>query len=543
MSEKVALQLRNYNPDVLTCIANLSNDEVFTPPEFANRMLDTLEQAWADANGGASIWADPDVTFLDPFTKSGVFLREITRRLTDGLAEQIPDLQERVDHILTKQVYGIAITRLTSLLARRSLYCSKWANGPHSIARSFDTEEGNIWFERTEHTWAGGRLNHALLDAAGNAVVEGRRCRFCGASEDEYRRGEELETHAYAFIHTDHIKARIAELFGADMQFDVIIGNPPYQLKDKGASASAGPIYHRFMQQSMELEPRYVVMVTPSRWFSGGKGLDDFRARMLTDRRLRVIVDFIIDRDAFDRVNVNGGINYFLWDRDHKGDCTITTVAPGGKQGEPYTRPLDEFDVFVRWNEAVPVLHKVRAAAEPTFSSRVSSRKPFGLSTDFHGADRRTSLKAIKLYGSGRVSWVSEDQLVANAHWAQEWKVLVARASDGNEKYPLPVWDQAGPFVAGPGEACSETYLVASLASNQEEAERIVAYMRTRFFRFMVSLRKITQDNKADIFAFVPNLPMDRTWTDADLYVKYGITPEEQAFIESMIRPMGLSDD
>ena len=170
MTEQVALRLRNRNPDVLTCIANLSNDEVFTPPEFANQMLDLVADAWADANDGANIWADPTVTFLDPFTKSGVFLREITSRLTDGLEDEIPDLEERVDHILTKQVFGIGITQLTSLLARRSVYCSKWANGKHSIAKSFTTQDGNIWFERMEHTWVGGTEWVITADADGKPI-------------------------------------------------------------------------------------------------------------------------------------------------------------------------------------------------------------------------------------------------------------------------------------------------------------------------------------------------------------------------------------
>lgn len=197
--------LHGRNPDVLTCIANLSNDEVFTPPELAGRMLDLLANAWAADHGGASLWADKTVRFLDPFTKSGVFLREITSRLTAGLAQEIPDLPTRVNHILTQQVFGIGITKLTSLLARRSVYCSKYANSAHSIAHGFANKMGNIWFERTEHTWVQGK------------------CRFCGASQKALDRGEEKETHAYAFIHTDNIKTRIAELFGADMQFDVII--------------------------------------------------------------------------------------------------------------------------------------------------------------------------------------------------------------------------------------------------------------------------------------------------------------------------------
>lgn len=210
MSEtQASFTLRGRNPDVLTCIANLSNDEVFTPPEFANRMLDTLAQAWAADHGGANLWADKNVSFLDPCTKSGVFLREITSRLTKGLADEIPDLEERVDHILSRQVFGIGITHLTSLLARRSVYCSKHANGKHSVAKAFANDAGNIWFERTEHEWENGRCVH------------------CGVNQGSYDRGGGLETHAYAFIHADDIKARIVELFGGNMQFDVIIGNPP----------------------------------------------------------------------------------------------------------------------------------------------------------------------------------------------------------------------------------------------------------------------------------------------------------------------------
>jgi adenine-specific DNA methylase len=274
MNDQVSFALRGRNPDVLTCIANLSNDEVFTPPEFANRMLDSLADAWAARNGGADIWTNGTVRFLDPCTKSGVFLREIATRLIKGLAGAIPDLQTRVDHILTEQVFGIGITQLTSLLARRSLYCSKHAAGEHSVAKSFARDDGNVWFERTEHCWRNGK------------------CTFCAASQEALDRGAGMETHAYAFIHTDNIKARIADLFGGVMQFDVIIGNPPYQLDDGGYGSSAAPIYQMFVEQALALEPRYAVFVTPSRWMTGGKGLDKFRERMLSDKRLCNIVDY-----------------------------------------------------------------------------------------------------------------------------------------------------------------------------------------------------------------------------------------------------------
>jgi site-specific DNA-methyltransferase (adenine-specific) len=356
MSTQAAFTLHGRNPDVLTCIANLSNDEVFTPPEFANRMLDTLADAWAADQGGANLWADKNLRFLDPFTKSGVFLREVTKRLTEGLKDEIPDLQARVDHILTRQVFGIAITHLTSLLARRSLYCSKFATGKHSVAKGFAKDAGNIWFERTEHTWKDGR------------------CIFCGASQKTLERGEGFETHAYAFIHTDNNKARMAELFGGAMQFDVIIGNPPYQLDDGGFGTSAAPIYQLFVEKAIELDPRFLVMVTPSRWMAGGKGLDKYRERMLGDKRMQGIVDYPKLYEGFPGVKIRGGISYFLWSRDHDGPCEIQTIWDGKPTGPAVARYLDAYDVLVRRNEAVPILEKVRAKHEPTLDARVSSR-------------------------------------------------------------------------------------------------------------------------------------------------------------------------
>lgn len=530
--------LRGHNPDVLTCIANLSNDEVFTPPEFANQMLDTLAAAWADANDGEDIWANPDVTFLDPFTKSGVFLREIVRRLTDGLTLTIPDLVERVDHILTRQVFGIGITHLTALLARRSVYCSKFANGPHSIARSFTTEDGNIWFERTEHTWGGGKRESRTdpLTSEKITVYTNRKCIYCGASEGDYARGDDLETHAYAFIHTDDIKARIAELFGDNMQFDVIIGNPPYQLSDGGYGTSAAPIYQMFVEKALGLDPRFAVFVTPSRWFAGGKGLDDYRKKMLSDRRMHDIVDYPKLYEAFPGVKIRGGVSYFLWDREYDGPCAIQTMWDGRPMGEKVTRYLDAYDVLVRRNEAVPILDKVRARGESTLDSQVSSRKPFGLPTKFHGKSSAVALKSpVELFGSRKITWVERAGIPLNESWIDEWKVLmtaVQGTSAAIEKKFL-----SKPIVVGPGTACTETYLVAGRFQTEEEARRYAGYLRTRFVRFLVSLRKSTQHATRDVYAFVPNVPLDWVWTDALLYERYGLTDDEIAFIESQVAP------
>jgi site-specific DNA-methyltransferase (adenine-specific) len=516
MSGQAGFALRGRNPDVLTCIANLSNDEVFTPPEFANRMLDTLAEAWAADHDGANIWADKSLRFLDPCTKSGVFLREITGRLTKGLAEAMPSLEDRVDHILTKQVYGIGITYLTSLLARRSVYCSKHAKGTHSIAKSFSSDDGNIWFHRTEHTWLKGK------------------CKYCRASQETLERGEDLETHAYAFIHTDDIKTRLAEFFGGDMQFDVIIGNPPYQLDDGGYGTSAAPIYQLFVEKALELDPRFAVFVTPSRWMAGGKGLDKYRQRMLADRRMRSIVDYPKLYEGFPGVKIRGGISYFLWDRDHDGPCAVRAIWDGKPTGPAVARHLDAYDILVRRNEAVPILAKVRAKAEPTLDLRVSSQKPFGLRTYFHGQPDSKRLKnPVKLFGSQKISYVERSEIPTNAAWVDKWKVLMTRVQGTSAAIETKFLSK--PIVAEPGTACTESYLVAGLFDTEAEATNYAIYLRSRFARFLVSLRKSTQDAPKHVYAFIPDLPLNQEWTDAKLYKRYGLTKDEIAFIESQV--------
>jgi Eco57I restriction-modification methylase len=516
MPEQVGLAFRGRNPDVLSCIANLSNDEVFTPPEFANRMLDTLADAWARDNDGADLWADKNVKFLDPMSKSGVFLREITTRLTKGLENEIPDLEARVDHILTKQVFGIAITYLTSLLARRSVYCSKYANGPHSVAKSFTTTDGNIWFQSMKHSWAG------------------EKCRFCGATRKTLDREEGLETHAYPFIHTDNVRARVAELFGDDMQFDVIVGNPPYQLSTDGYGNQARPIYHQFIEQAKKLDPRHLVMVTPARWFSGGMGLAAFRESMLTDRRMRQIVDYPKLYEGFPGVKIRGGIAYFLWSRDYDGPCEMQTIVDGQPIGPAVARNLDAYDVLIRRNEAVPILEKVSAKAEPTLDGRVSSQKPFGLATNFKGkASSAGMTEPVRLFANQRVEWVERSDIPVNGAWVDRWKVLMTRIQGTSAAVETKFLSK--PIVAEPGTACTETYLVAGHFDTEAEATNYAKYLRTRFVRFLVSLRKPTQDALKPVYAFVPDLPLDREWTDAALYKRYELTADEIAFIESQV--------
>jgi site-specific DNA-methyltransferase (adenine-specific) len=420
MNEQASFTLRGRNPDVLTCIANLSNDEVFTPPDLANRMLDTLAEAWAANHGNANLWADKSVTFLDPCAKSGVFLREITRRLTEGLAKEIPNLQKRVDHILTKQVFGIGITRITSLLARRSVYCSKHAMGTHSIAKSFKIDDGNIWFQRMEHTWKKGK------------------CSFCGAGQSVFDRHEALENHAYAFIHTDDIKTRLSEIFGKNMQFDVIIGNPPYQLASDGGTRDV-PIYQNFVEQAKTLQPRHLAMVIPSRWMASGLGLSEFRQTMLGDRRIRELVDYPAANDVFPGVEVKAGVCYFLWDSSHDGDCKVTTVR-GGEIVGPVDRNLGEYDVFVRDARAVSILHKVLAKKEPSINTILARDKEFGWTSNFdgfHAKERAGDVPINYIRTMKRAVGYIERKLVAkSAQLIDTWKLLVPKAFNGGDAVP-----------------------------------------------------------------------------------------------------------
>ena len=497
----------NYNPDVLSCLANLSNDEVITPPEIANRMLDLLPK---------EIWSDSKVKFLDPFCKSGVFLREITKRLLDGLSEEIPDMQERLDHILHYQVYGMAITELTSLVSRRSLYCSKEASSEYSISR-FDEAAGNIAFHEIPHTWN---------ESTG-------KCIYCGASREVYERGEDKESHAYQFIHTDNPK----ELFN-NMKFDVIIGNPPYQLNDGGGRDSAAiPLYDKFVQKAKQLAPHFLIMIIPARWYTGGRGLDDFRDNMISDTRLKVIHDYPETDDCFPGLNIRGGVCYFLWDSLYHGDCTIINHIKG-KMIE-MKRPLKEANIplLIRYNQSISIMKKVLKFKEVSLGKYVSTSKPFGMRSNFSDfTSIQTEMHSVKLYRFGENGYVAKKIIVKNEKLIDRYKVLVSKASPGGDEYPHSIVSQ--PIVSEPNSVCTETYLVIKDVDSRIEAENLVSYIKTRFFRFMMSLVKNTQNISKASYTFVPLQDFSHPWTDEMLYGKYKLSSDEIAFIESMIRPM-----
>ena len=495
-----------YNPDVLNCIANLSNDEVFTPPELANKMLDLLPQ---------ELFKSSKTTFLDPFTKSGVFLREIVKRLDRGLEKEIPDRQKRIDHILHHQVFGIACTELTSLLARRSVYCSKHADSQYSISR-FNTPEGNILYKNINHTWVNGK------------------CKYCGTSQSVYDRGSEAEQYAYMFIHTDN-----PNKFFNNMKFDVIVGNPPYQMNvgvEKENYAIA--LYHKFTLQAKKLKPNYISMVIPARWYAGGRGLDEFRDEMLHDNSIATIMDYPNSVDCFPGVDLSGGVCVFLWDSKKDNSDVLVKSFKNGFETSHMVRPLLEegLDTFIRHNDAITILRKVQAHHEKTFDSLVGPQTPFGFVSSFREFKEQPFPQSVTYYTYGYKGYVSRSQIGKNMQWVDSHKVYISKAY--GERGDFPYLFLGKPFYGEPKSCCSQTYLVIGPFENKTICENVMTYITTKTFRCMVMLKKNAQDNMSYVFGCVPLQDFSHPWTDEMLYEKYGLDEKEIAFIESMIRPM-----
>lgn len=523
-----------YNPDVLSCLANLSNDEVFTPPEIVNKMLDMLPQ---------ELFSSPDTKFLDPAVKTGVYLREIAKRLIKGLEAVIPDRQQRIDHIFKNQLYGIAITELTSLLSRRSLYCSKYANSAFSVTH-FENSDGNIRFKRIPHSF----------DKSG-------RCIFCGASETQYDRGDEREYYAYEWIHTLHPE----EIFG--MKFDVIISNPPYQMTfgiEGGNSANAKSIYNVFIEKAIKLRPKYICMITPSRWMTKtAQGIpDSWVDAALASNKFKIIHDFENASDCFPGVDIKGGVNYFLWDRDYFGKCEYYFHQ---SQDQHVLNRFDYLDsknsgIVVRNPKSYSILEKIESVEgnyfsdiNKNFSGLVSAKHFFDDSnlltsnwTDYH--DKPDSVYCIKYYlninRERTVRWISKSQLPKNSPTKDLYKVYIPAA--GGNGYDEQILGK--PFLGDKNSVCSQTFLVIGFDPQKhnftkEQCENIITYIQTRFFRYLVSIKKKTQNGPRGVYQFVPLQDFSKPWTDSELYEKYNLTDEEINFIESMIRPMDLGGD
>lgn len=469
------------------------------------------------------VWGDAEHRWLDPVCKSGIFLREVAARLLEGLSHQIPDFEERREHIYRDMLWGTSITKMTGIISRRTLYYSHNAAGDHSVVR-FDDPAGNVPFVPASHIW----------DAGG-------KCERCRAPRD-LERGER-ENYAYSFIHEAYPTEEMT-----DMKFDVVVGNPPYMIGTEGHGVTASNIFHLFIQKALDLDPRYVLMISPSRWFTGGKGLDEFRERMINDRRIRRLVDNPKIYDCFPGVKIRGGVSYFLWDRDHVGDCEFSTRVDG-KIRYTMMRDLREGDgVLVRDIRALNVIRKINAGAVTTRVEDVSSvTKPFGLTmrSNYPGSVPEPFEGSIPLIYGNKIGYSRPDQIQRNHEWINRWKVLLPRASSGDTPQ-----DAEGnivdvvlgePIALAPGSACTQTYFIPGMFDTREETENFAHYLATKFVRYLVLQRKLTQDVTPERFRFVPMLDMTRRWTDSDLYAFYALDDDEVAHIEACIKPRSVN--
>ena len=517
-----------YNPDVLSCIANLSNDEVFTPPELANKIIDMLPQ---------ELFENPDTTFLDPCCKSGVFLREIAKRLIKGLERQIPDLEKRIEHIFSKQIFGIAITELTSLLSRRSVYCSKYPSSEWS-AYQFpeDKPQGNIIFQRIKHTWKDGK------------------CIYCGASQSEYDRGSELETHAYQFIHNLDVK----KVF--NMKFDVIIGNPPYQMSDGGGTGdSAKPLYHLFIEHAKKLSPRFITMIVPSRWMKGGKGLSEFRKTMMNDTRIKEMHDFEDAKECFSGLHIDGGVCYFLWDRDYKGKVGYHFKSLDGTTNYSYRFLKSDFsETVIRDFRQSSIIQKASVNTD-RFQTIVSARNPYGFNADFFNAPEEypritvyenADTNRVRIYGvkgkkggAKRVSgYIQETQVEKGQSTINQYKLFFSKAYMTTSTVPPEI------IIGTPKTICTETFLLIGGFNTEHEALNCLAYIKSKFFRALLFYNRHSLNISRESFELIPiqdfttesdiNWGMSTENIDKQLYEKYGLNESEITFIESMIKPM-----
>lgn len=511
------MNIHNYNPDVLTCLANLSNDEVFTPPHIANQMLDTLP---------AELWSNPDAKFLDPFTKSGVFLREIAKRLLEGLKPQIPDLQDRIDHIMHHQLYGIGITELTAYITRRSLYCSTRANGDHSVSH-FDTEQGNIFYQELAHTFERGK------------------CIYCGINDKELNEDnrEGKNQFAYPFIHNLNPYE--------NMKFDVIIGNPPYQMSDGGGTGdSAKPIYHLFIEQALKLEPNYLCMIVPSRWMKGGKGLDKFREMMMNDKRIRFIYDFEDAKEVFAGINLDGGVCYFLWDKTYNEEVEYYYKPKDGE--EIYSKRFlktEISDTVIRDFRQYSIIEKVAWVKEDKFSYIVSPRKPFGFSADFFNEpDRYKDIRVenepkphlCKIYGvkgkkggAKRVfGYINRKHINASVESIDKYKLYFSKAYMTTATVPPEI------IIGEPNDICTETFLKIGDFVNKQITQNCLGYIKTKFFRALLFFNRHSLNISQESFALIPLQDFSKPWTDEELYKKYNLSQEEIDYIENLIDVM-----
>lgn len=539
--------------DILTLFEALNNHEVFTPPRLAREMLDHLPN---------ETWSNPDLKLLDPCTKSGVFLREAFYKFYDGLKDKgeyigadgkVYDLSEhkqRINHILKNMLFGIATSELTGYVARRTLYGVMEANTDKQIAAIDSFERSTNFHEWTEEE----RLNfigrnkfneyydHTMFNTEEYKGFEHEGNIFYPVDEVAKKVLEdgsyEVEDTYFPFIDEATKHRKIIDIKEGKMKFDVIIGNPPYQISDGGSGSgmSAKPIYHLFVNQAKSMSPKYLSMIMPSRWFSGGKGLDKFRNDMLNDKRISHIVDFENSNEVFPGVDVAGGISYFLWDKNHKTDCEITNKI----KNESFSsiRPLNEFHILVRHSKSLSIIHKIQNIEKGAYLDKVvSARKPFGIPSNYKPKSSGTPCWFTQKLGKQFV----QTELVRDENkYKDKWKVLIPFAPIAGQtdfSKPIKFYHSQNVKIAKPGEVCTETYLVAHAFDSEQEALNFKGYLFTKIFRFLLLQNVISQNITRGCFYFVPELDdYKKQITDDELKNRWGITNDEWEFISQKIQ-------
>ncbi len=332
------------------------------------------------------------------------------------------------------------------------------------------------------------------------------------------------------------------------MKFDVIISNPPYQLNTVSGDTTnvikqAKPIYNLFVEQAKKLNPRFLCMIIPSRWFAGGLGLDGFRQSMMEDDHLTRLVDYNNAKDCFPQNSISGGVCYFLRERDTTGLCQFTNI--NGKSVTTETRSLSEFPVVVRYNSAVDIIRKVRAKTSQFLKDIVSPISPFAIPTKVTGEGKKSEEHSIKLFTSRGTGYIAKQEILNNIDYLDKYKVMVSQI--GAEHAGEPGRD--GKFrvlttsirVLLPNEVCTNSYIVIGKYNDQATCENLLGYIKTTFVRFLVLQAVSSIHISRTSFTFVPMQDFSKPWTDAELYAKYDLSDEEIAFIESMIKPMDLT--
>lgn len=506
--------------------------EVFTSEREVNAMLDLVKQETERI----------DSRFLEPACGTGNFLIEILRRKLKVVCSRYKKSQieyEKYAFLAVSSVYGIDLLEDNVIECRQRLY-DLFNNDYFNLYKKKCNEScrKTIQFLLSKNIICGDTLT--LKTNKGEPIIFSE---WSLVSDNLVKRRD----FSFSEILDGHNKQTSLSFFndGAEydkenkMRFDVIIGNPPYQLSDGGAQKSATPIYNKFVETAIKLNPRYITMIIPARWYSGGKGLDDFREMLIKDRRMSILHDFPDTSECFSGLNIRGGVCYFLWDKTHSGDCIVYNHNPG-KEIDSLKRPLlsdKEESVFIRFNKAIPILSKVRAFGEKKMDTMVSPRKPFGLPTNFIDfKNEKDDVNNILLYRFGNNGYVSIAQIPKNKELINKYKVLIPYSSTGGDEYPHLVLTK--PILAGKGSICTETYLTITPIESEEIGENVMSYMRTRFFRFLLLLLKNSQHLTQKTYSLVPVQNFTESWTDEKLYAKYGITDDEIKYIESLIRPL-----